>query len=231
MDWNTIRAEFPALSRWTYLNTATFGQIPLRGNAAIAEHGAHRDEFACGDFLNWYDDADRLRESLARLLHATSEDIAFAPSAAHALAIVVAGLELGAQDSVLTLQGEFPNQLYQPNVRDVPWSQFYKAVDSSVKLVAISEVNYATGFRPPLAEISAFLSQRSIPLFVDGTQSAGVLQVDLQKTPRRCVCCPWIQMDDLSSGSGILLHIPRIPREAQAEYHWLAQPSRLAQCR
>ncbi len=183
MDWNTIRAEFPALSRWTYLNTATFGQIPLCGNAAMANHGAHRDEFACGDFLNWYDDADRLRESLARLLHATSDDIAFAPSAAHALAIVVAGLELGAQDSVLTLQDEFPNQLYQPNLREVPWSQFYNAVDSSVKLVAISEVNYATGFRPPLAEISAFLSQRSIPLFVDGTQSAGVLQVDLQKTP------------------------------------------------
>lgn len=183
MDWKAIRAEFPALSRWTYLNTATFGQVPMIANAAIAKHGAHRDELACGDFLDWYTDADRLRESLARLLHATPDDIAFAPSAAHVLAMVVAGLESGAQDCILTLQDEFPNQLYQPNLREVPWRGFYDAIDSSVKLVAISEVNYATGFRPPLSEISGVLAQRGIPLFVDGTQSAGALVFDVLKTP------------------------------------------------
>ena len=182
MDWNGVRTQFPALSRWTYLNTATFGQIPQAGTAAIAKHCEHRDAFACGDFLDWYTDADRLRGSLARLLHASSEDIAFAPSAAHALSTVVAGLELGEHDTVLTLQDEFPNQLYLHNLREVPWSEFYGAIDSTVKLVAISEVNYATGFRPPLADISSVLSARGIPLFVDGTQSAGALEFDTSKT-------------------------------------------------
>jgi cysteine desulfurase/selenocysteine lyase len=183
MDWNAIRAEFPALSHWTYLNTATFGQIPSSATAAIAKHCAHRDELACSDFLDWYTDADRLRRALALLLNASAHDFAFVPSAAHALSTVVAGLELGARDSILTLRDEFPNQLYQPGLREVPWSEFYKAVDSSVKLVAISEVNYASGFRPPLAELSPFLAQRGIPLFVDGTQSAGALVFDVQKTP------------------------------------------------
>lgn len=183
MDWNAIRAEFPALSDWTYLNSATFGQLPRAAADAVRKHWARRDDLACGDFLSWYDDADRLRGSLARLIHASAEDIAFAPSATHALSLVVSGLGLGPGDSIVTLRDEFPNQLYQPNLREVPWSAFYNAIDENVKLVAISEVNYATGFRPPLQEVSEFLAKRGIPLFVDGTQSAGALQVDVLKTP------------------------------------------------
>jgi cysteine desulfurase/selenocysteine lyase len=183
MDWNAIRSEFPALARWTYLNTATFGQVPLAATAAVADHWARRDEFACSDFLDWYTDADRLRGSLGRLIHCSADDIAFAPSAAHVLAIVVAGLDLGPGDSVVTLQHEFPNQLYQSNLCEIAWDGFYDSIDSSVKLVALSEVNYVTGFRPPLAEISQFLKAQGIPLFVDGTQSCGALQFDAGQTP------------------------------------------------
>jgi selenocysteine lyase/cysteine desulfurase len=190
MDWDAIRAGFPALSRWTYLNTATFGQLPRCATEAVARHWARRDETACGDFLDWFDDADRLRGCLARLIHATIDDIAFVPSAAHALSLVVHGLGLfdaGPSLNVVTLQGDFPNQLYLPRLREVPWDKFYAAIDPQTKLIAISEVNYATGFRPPLAEISRFVaaipaSHRPV-LFVDGTQSAGALRFDVQATP------------------------------------------------
>jgi selenocysteine lyase/cysteine desulfurase len=188
MDWDTIRREFPALANWTYLNTATYGQLPRRTTEAVARHWVHRDETACGDFLDWFDDADRLRGSLARLIGASADDIAFVPSAAHALSLVASGLGLvGADNSVVTLQGDFPNQLYLPNLREVPWEQFYDAIDAHTKLIAISEVNYATGFRPPLNEISRFvadipLSRRPV-LFVDGTQSVGALRFDVRTTP------------------------------------------------
>src|SRR5579863_3360965 len=165
MDWQAIRAEFPALARWTYLNTATFGQIPLRASAAVADHWAHRDEFACTDFLNWYDDANRLRSSIARLIHAAPEDIAFIPNAASALSIVLAGIKLSAGDNIVTLDDEFPNYQYLSSARKVTWERFYGSIDSHTRLVTISEVNYSTGFRPPLAEISQFLATRGIPLF------------------------------------------------------------------
>ncbi len=69
MDWDAVRHEFPALAHWTYLNTATFGQLPRRATEAVAAHFAHRDELACGDFLAWYDDADRIRAKIGRLIH------------------------------------------------------------------------------------------------------------------------------------------------------------------
>ena len=180
-DWQKIKSEFPALENRAYLNTATFGQLPRRGTVAVAKHWQRRDELACTDFLSWYDDADRLRGSIAKLVGAASDDIAFVDSAAGALSMVLAGLDLQPDENIVTLQDEFPNYLYLPQMREVPWDRLYKSIDSKTRLVAISEVNYATGFRPPLDELSKFTRERGVILFVDGTQSLGALTVNLQK--------------------------------------------------
>lgn len=179
-DWQKIRSEFPALENRAYLNTATFGQLPRRATAAVAQHWQHRDELACTDFLSWYDDADRLRASIGKLIGATAGDIAFTSSAAGALGMVLAALDLQPDENIVTLQDEFPNYLYLPQMRETPWDRFYDSIDTKTRLVAISEVNYATGFRPPLAEISRFTRERGIILFVDGTQSLGALAIDLR---------------------------------------------------
>ena len=180
-NWGVIRREFPALENRAYLNTATFGQLPRRATEAVSKHWQHRDELACTDFLSWYDDADRLRASIAKLTGATAGDIAFVSNAAAALGMVLAALDLKPEDNIVTLQDEFPNYLYMPQMREVPWERFYDAIDKNTRLVAISEVNYSTGFRPPLEEISKFTRERGVILFVDGTQSLGALTVDVRK--------------------------------------------------
>ena len=75
--WKALRAEFPALAHWTYLNTATYGQMPRSAADAMSRHLARRDELACGDYLAWFDDMDAIRESCARLVHCEAQDIAF----------------------------------------------------------------------------------------------------------------------------------------------------------
>src|SRR5438105_1952550 len=141
MNWTDIRAEFPALEHWTYLNTATYGQMPKRAVDAMAQHSERRDEFACSNFMDWYDDADRLRGSIARLIHAAPDDIAFVPNAAAALSIVLGGIEITPGDNIVTLDDEFPNYLYMGAARKVPWERFYESVDDRTRLVAFSEVN------------------------------------------------------------------------------------------
>ena len=123
-DWQKLRSEFPALENRAYLNTATFGQLPRRATEAVAKHWQHRDEFACTDFLTWYDDADRIRASIARLIGATADDIAFVGSASAALGMVLAALDLKPDDNIVTLEDEFPNYLYLPQMREVPWERF-----------------------------------------------------------------------------------------------------------
>jgi selenocysteine lyase/cysteine desulfurase len=195
IDWNAIRAEFPALAHWTYLNTATYGQIPRRSVEAIARHFAHRDELACSDFLTWYDQAERMRTPIARLINATPADIAFIPNAATALGLIAGGIEWTPGDNVVTLGGEFPNQLYLPTLiepsgserrgvefREAVWERFHDAIDRRTRLVAISEVNYSTGFRAPIEEISGTAHSRGALVFIDGTQSTGALRFDVQQS-------------------------------------------------
>lgn len=186
VDWDAVRREFPALANWTYLNTATIGQLPRRATDAVAAHFAHRNELACTDFLAWYDDADRIRGKIGRLINCAAQDIAFVPNASSALGLLLAGMDWCPGDHVLTLEHEFPNNLYAPGLLGrfgvqttaCPWEHFYDSVTPKTRLAIFSSVNYTTGFAPPLAEVSEFLRARGILLFIDGTQSVGALRFD-----------------------------------------------------
>jgi len=186
-DWSAIRREFPSLAGWTYLNTATYGHTPRRAVEAIGRHMARRDETACSDFLSWFDDADLLRADLGRLIHCRADDIAFLPTASAALSLLLGGLDWRAGDRVITLEHEFPNNQYYPALLrergvefvETTWDRFYDEVRAGARLVAISSVNYTTGFRAPLEEIARELDRRGVLFYVDGTQSVGALRMDV----------------------------------------------------
>ncbi|MEN6534910.1 MAG: aminotransferase class V-fold PLP-dependent enzyme [Bryobacteraceae bacterium] len=187
VDWKQIRAQFPALANWTYLNSATFGQIPLRSIEAVSQHFARRNELGCSDFGSWFDDADRVRALAARLVHCQASDIAFAPTSSHAISLLLSGLSWKPGDRVVTFAEEYPNNTYGPallrrhgvEMVETTWPEFYDAVNERTRLVITSQVNYSTGFRPPLAEISRFLRGKNTLLYVDGTQCVGAIPIDV----------------------------------------------------
>jgi cysteine desulfurase/selenocysteine lyase len=174
-----LRDQYPALARYTYLNTATYGLVSLRGRAAMVGHLDHRDEFACGDFLTWFDDLDRLRAKLARLVGAQATDIAFAPNAATPLSLLLNGLPWQPGDEIVTLENEFPNQLYFPALLaergvkfiEAPWERLQDQITPRTRLIVASQVSYSTGFRPRLET----LDRRHALLYVDATQCLGAL--------------------------------------------------------
>jgi selenocysteine lyase/cysteine desulfurase len=185
-DWAAVRALFPALREWTYLNTATFGQLSTRTVEAITAHFAARDKSACADFLTWFDDHDRLRAKLARLIHAAPEDIAFFPNASSALAVLMHGIGWRHGDQALTFEGEFPNQIYAPLFGPVELvearpGRLLEHFTPRTRLVAVSAVNYTTGYRAPLEEISDACRRRGVPLYIDGTQMCGALEFDFSR--------------------------------------------------
>ncbi|HTM49229.1 MAG TPA: aminotransferase class V-fold PLP-dependent enzyme [Bryobacteraceae bacterium] len=187
VNWAAIRADFPALSARTYLNTATFGQIPARAVGAVAAHFARRDRLACADYIQWFDDADGIREAIGVLINCPADDIAFVPNASSALSLLLGGLDWQPGDRVVTLQDEFPNHYYYAwrlksrgvEFVETPFAGFYDAITPQTRVVTLSTVNYSTGFRAPMAEIAAFLRERNVLLYVDGTQSVGALRFDV----------------------------------------------------
>jgi len=184
VDWKAVRAEFPSLANRTYLNTATFGQLPARSAAAAERHFHRREKTGGLDFLDWFEDLNSIRAAAARLIGGHSDDIAFVPNAGYALSLALSAVDWQAGDEMLTLHDEFPNQLYAhaaaKGVRGVEcaWHELESHVNDRTKLVAISTVNYTTGLRPDLSAVVSDLRRRGIVVYLDGTQSVGALRFD-----------------------------------------------------
>jgi len=184
MNWADLRAQFPALANWTYLNTATYGQMPLRAQAAVAHHFARRDELACRDFLSWFDDADEIRGLIAQLIHCGADDIAFAGNACAALSLFLGGIEWREGDRIVTLADEFPNQYYYANWLRARGAELVEmaeieALPAQTRAVVISTVNYTSGYRPDVGRIARLAHAAGALLYVDGTQSIGALRFDV----------------------------------------------------
>lgn len=186
LNWKAVRAEFPALENWTYLNTATLGLISKRSRAAMEAHYERRDRLAHTDFNDWWDDMDQLRELIARMIHAKGDDIAFVPNSSAALALAKSAIDWKPGDEILTLEDEFPNQVYGAaglcDVRLVETTvpQFWDKVTPRTRMAALSAVNYQTGLRAPWEEMIVPLRERGIFTYVDATQSFGALVNDLR---------------------------------------------------
>ena len=187
-QWASLRAQFPAIQNCTYLNTATFGQLSTRTRQATENHYTHRDELASSDFLNWFTDMDQIRADVAQLLHAPSgDDIAFFVNATSVLSLLIGGIDWHQGDRVVTLENEFPNNIYMPSLlqsEGVEFIQtsitnFWDAITPRTRLVALSTVNYTTGLRVPLEEICRKLRSMGVLIYLDATQSLGALDLNV----------------------------------------------------
>jgi selenocysteine lyase/cysteine desulfurase len=179
-EWAEIRNEFPSLRGRTFLNTATFGQLPRQTKEAAMAHFERRDKTAALDFLEWFDDLDETRARIARLLHTSADDVAFLPNAGYSLALATSSVDWQPGDELLTLHHEFPNQLYAHagvGARGVEcdWHEFESHLTEKTRMVALSTVNYSTGLRLDLEGVVKDLRKRGIVVYLDGTQSVGAL--------------------------------------------------------
>jgi L-cysteine/cystine lyase len=180
-----LRGEFPVLERLAYLNAGTDGPIP-----AAAVRAAHEEldaELTDGrvraHFERRFELHDELRDGYARVLGCATDDVAITTSTSDGIGRVLAGLDLGPDDEVLTSDQEHPG-LVGPliaarrrgaAVRAVPMRELADAVGPATTLVACSHVNWITGETAPaeLAEVDA-------PVVLDGAQGVGAVPIDLQ---------------------------------------------------
>lgn len=185
-DWQSVRAEFPALAQCTWLNTATFGQVPLRAQSAVARHFENRNRLGARDFLDWFTELDGLRRELASLMGARADDVAFIPHTSCALSLLMNGIEWREGDEIVTFEDEFPNQIYAAAVLEergvrlvrARLAQWEAALNERTRVVAVSQTNYATGMEAPVEAMAAKLRSQGGLLYVDGTQTAGARRFD-----------------------------------------------------
>src|SRR5215207_2085766 len=84
--------EFPVLRHWDFFNHAAVAPIPRAAAAALRKFADQAETVAYLD-TGWYREISALRESAARMIGATKEEVAIVKNTSENIAIVAGGID------------------------------------------------------------------------------------------------------------------------------------------
>jgi selenocysteine lyase/cysteine desulfurase len=192
-----FRRLMPVVSRWAYLDHAAVS--PLSQPAADAISAWLRQATSEGDTCwgEWAAAVENTRRLAAELIHARPSEIALVPNTTFGLNVVARGFPWRAGDNVVAPENEFPSNLYAwmsladsgVQTRLVPVEQgrldiqrLIDACDARTRLIAVSWVGYASGWRIDVAELCRAAHERNVLVMLDAIQGLGVFPLDVAKT-------------------------------------------------
>ena len=193
---DAVRALFPITERVNYLNHAAVSPPPSATIAAVQSQLADVSKNGSVNFRNWIGTKERTRALLATMLGARPDQVAFMRNTSDGLSTVANGLRWQPGDNLVTFRNEFPSNIYpwlrlrdafgvevrMAEERDgrIELNELIRLIDAKTRLVAISQVQYASGFRADLERLGRAARAVDALLVVDVIQALGVIPIDVQ---------------------------------------------------
>jgi len=174
-----------------YANHAAVAPLSRRTAAAMKGladdclfHGANH-------YNQWLQVYDGIRDSAARLINAEPSEIAITKNTSEGIATVAIGFDWKPGDKVVAFTEEFPANIYPWKRLEqmgvvVEWLSIYDSLERiaeacrGARLLAISFVNYLTGYRVDLQAIGAICRQNGAFFLVDAIQGLGAFPLDVR---------------------------------------------------
>lgn len=196
-----LRELFPITKRFNYLNHAAVSPLPLPTLQAVESQIRDVHEYGSVNFMDWLSTKEQARKLLAGLLGARPEQVAFMRNTSDCLSTVANGLSANGRtwqkgDNVVTFRGEFPSNIYpwlrlreafgvevrmcQERAGRIDFDELAGLVDSQTRIVAISQVQFASGFRMDLERLALLVRRYDALLVVDVIQGLGVVPIDVE---------------------------------------------------
>jgi len=188
------RELFPVTRHYAYLNHAAVSAMPQPGLDALARYWQGQSTRGVLNEMAYFPVIEHAREKMARLIGADSSEVGWVQNTATAISLVANGLDWQAGDNVVTVQGEFPANVYpwlglrsvRVETRFVPQrngrvliEDIASAIDARTRLLSVSFVQFSTGFRSDLAALGQLCHERGVLFNVDAIQGLGALQLDV----------------------------------------------------
>jgi len=190
-----IRRLFPAAEKHTYLNSAAVSPMPRTALDAVRSQLEDVSENGSANYLDWVATKNRARALIGGMLNVEPETIAFMRNTSDGFAAVASGMSWKAGDNIVSFANEFPANYYAwRHVRDkfgvelrmapehdgrIDLDELIALIDSNTKLVAISAVQFASGFTVDLERIAKAAHAVDALLAVDIIQGLGARGFDL----------------------------------------------------
>jgi cysteine desulfurase/selenocysteine lyase len=198
MDWTAFRNEMPVTKRWAFLDHAAVAPLTGRARQALCDWAADVAANGVVTEQEWLRRVEAVRRLAGRLLDADPQDIAFIKNTSEGVGIIAEGFPWRPGDNVVTSADEYPANVYPwKNLTDrgvelrmvpsregrVVLDDLCAALDGRTRLVALSFVEFASGFRNDLDAVGQLCQERGIAFFVDAIQGLGVLPLSVARTP------------------------------------------------
>jgi selenocysteine lyase/cysteine desulfurase len=190
-----IRPLFPATGKYAYLNSAAVAPLPTPTVEAVQKQLRDVSENGSAHFMDWVATKQRARELVASMLKVRAEQIAFMRNTSDGFASVAGGLKWRKGDNIVSFAREFPANFYAwRRVRDdfgvelrlcperggrIDLDELISLIDQNTRLVAVSAVQYGSGFRADLERIGRAARAVDALFAVDIIQGFGALPFDL----------------------------------------------------
>ena len=191
--WERYADQFPVRQRLIYLNHAAVA--PLVKPAADAMKWLADDctEFGSLHYDQWLAAYEGVRVAAARLIGADRSEIALVKNTSEGIATVAIGLDWRPGDRMVAFREEFPANLYPWKILEtqgieVTWLSVEDPLDRideacrGARLLAISFVQFLSGYRAPVEAIGEICHRNSCIYLVDAIQGLGAFPLDV----RRC---------------------------------------------
>lgn len=237
MDWK--KELFPQLEYNTYINHASLS--PLNSRAAKAMNEL-MNRFSAVGLAAWKDGAAcrrRLRGKIGEMTGCDWLHLGLTQNTSHGIVIVAREYPWREGDCLVLFRGEFPGNatpwlaVARREKLKVLWlnpedlaeetQAFHEVMAQKPRLMAISWVQYQTGYSTPLSLLSALRDKYKVHICVDVIQGLGPLTMNLEETPLDFVVCgghKWLLSPE---GTGfIYIHPQRMVEMEPALASWLS---------
>ncbi|MBN2328748.1 MAG: aminotransferase class V-fold PLP-dependent enzyme [Candidatus Omnitrophica bacterium] len=197
MNLEAYRDEFEATKNGQiYLNHAGVSPLPRRCAEAMREAIVWNSDLTPENWDRYIGGVERCRKALGAMLNVSPEDIALSRNTTEGINWIAGGMDWKPGDRVVTVEGEYPANIYpwmrlqkkgvelvriQPVGERVPLERIEKELTPQTRLVSLSYVEFASGFRFDVEAVGDLCQKKGIPLLVDLIQGMGVFPIDLVK--------------------------------------------------
>lgn len=191
MLWERYRSEFPVTKNLIYLNHAAVAPLSRRAATAMQSLAQDALDFGSLHYADWMAVYEGVRSATARLINADPREIAIVKNTSEGIATVAMGVRWKPGDVVVAFAEEFPSNFY-PWKRleavgvEVRWLSVFDDLEriehaaNGAKLLAISFVQYLSGYRVSLEEIGDICCRNGCIFLVDAIQGMGAFPIDVR---------------------------------------------------
>jgi selenocysteine lyase/cysteine desulfurase len=190
------RSRFPIFERLVYINSCSQGALSDAVRAAYGDYLRDWDVEGA-PWQYWVERQEAARAVLARLVGASSDEIAVTTSLSAGVSALASGLRFARRSTIVTTDLEFPTigQIWHAQEARgarvvhlpagenglVPLEAFDRAIDEDTHIVSLTHVCYRTGALLEVPEVARIARERGALVLLDAFQSVGSLPIDVRE--------------------------------------------------